>query len=110
MAVRLLRSLENNASSKGWAYLSNGDDDKAVLAFEVALKASREDSYRRPYLFYNLACAYARNQNTKRALKNLKLAVESGFADLAHIQQDDDLETLMNTPEFADIIELLKKK
>ncbi len=110
MAVRLLHSLENNASRKGWVYFNNQDNDKAMLAFEVALKASRKDSYRRPYLFYNLACAYARNQNPKRALKNLKLAVESGFADLAHIQQDEDLEGLRNTPEFADIIELLKKK
>jgi hypothetical protein len=110
MAVRLLHSLENNASRKGWAYLDSRENAKAILSLEVALRASREDSFRRPYLYYNLACAYARNQDTKKALKNLKLAVEAGFTDLDHIQKDEDLEALRKTPGFADIIELLKKK
>jgi tetratricopeptide (TPR) repeat protein len=110
LALRVLFSIEMNSSRKGGTYLQKGEQERAILFFEIAFKASLPDSSRLKYRFYNLACAYARSNSKKKAVKNLKLAVENGFNDLAHIEQDEDLESIRHTEEFQKIIESLKEK
>lgn len=110
LAVRVLFSIEMNASRKGGTYLQKGDQERAILFLQIATKASLPDSPRLKYRFYNLACAYARHNSKKKALRNLKLAVENGFYDVAHIKQDEDLESIRNTKDFQKIIESLKEK
>ncbi len=109
-ALRVLFSTEIDSSRKGGTYLQKGDYERAILFFEIAVKASLQGSPRIKYRFYNLACAYARNNNKKKALKNLQLAVENGFNDIAYIKQDEDLESIKGTPEFQKIIEASKQK
>jgi tetratricopeptide (TPR) repeat protein len=99
-----------NSSRKGGTYLQKGDHERAILFFEIAVKASLQDSPWLKYRLYNLACAYARHNNKKKALKNLKLAVENGFNNMAHIERDEDLESIKHTPEFQKIIETLRQK
>ncbi len=107
-AVRVLFSIEMNSSRKGATYLQKGDQERAILFLQIATKASLQDSPRLKYRFYNLACAYARNNSKKKALKNLKLAVENGFHDVSYIKQDEDLESIRETKEFQKIIEALE--
>ena len=47
-----------------------------------------------PTALYNAACACARSGDKPVALDYLRKAVEAGFIDFAHIQQDSDLESL----------------
>jgi len=53
---------------------------------------------------YNLACAQARQGKTDDALASLKRAVEDGFRDPKHLQEDADLELLRKDDRFAGIL------
>jgi len=110
LAVRVLFCLEMDSRRMGGTYLQKSDPKRAILFFEITVKASLQDSPRLKYNFYNLACAYARGNYKKKALKNLKLAVENGFNDAAYIEQDEDLKSIKGRPEFLKIIETLKQK
>jgi predicted esterase len=57
---------------------------------------------------YNLACAQARQGKTDAALKSLAHAVELGYGDAAHTQEDDDLTSLRTRPEFAKLLEQMR--
>jgi tetratricopeptide (TPR) repeat protein len=110
LAVRLLFFLEMDSRKMGGTYLQKGDHERAILFFKIAVKASLPDSPWLKYNFYNLACAYARSNNKKKALKNLTLAVENGFNNAAYMEQDEDLKSIRGSPEFLKIIETLKQK
>jgi tetratricopeptide (TPR) repeat protein len=110
MAVRLLKSLEFETTSKGWTQFQGKKFEKAIYFYEVAAKAGNEDSLRKKYIYYNLACSYARMQNKKRAIKNIKLAVEHGFDEIEHLEKDEDLEYIRDREEFQKIISSLRPK
>jgi predicted esterase len=59
---------------------------------------------------YNLACAQARQGHSEQALASLAKAVELGFGDAAHAQEDDDLASLRQLPAFAKLVETMKGK
>jgi len=107
--IRILHSLEIDSSRKGWNHLRNDDHKRAILFFEIAARAGIK-SHRRLYSYYGLACAYSLNKNSKQALKNLKLAVENGFSDIAFLEQDERLKFIRKTPKFQEILEILQKK
>jgi predicted esterase len=85
MAIRLLHSLEIDAYSKGWDCFQKEELIKAIFFFAIAAKGGNEESPMKKSIYYNLACAYARNQNNKKALENLKLAVEHGFDNIENM-------------------------
>ena len=58
---------------------------------------------------YNLACAYARDKQTKKALKHLKLAVDAGFKNLSSLKTDPDLTHIRSHKEFQKILTRLEK-
>jgi tetratricopeptide (TPR) repeat protein len=49
---------------------------------------------------YNLACSLAVAGNDQRALQVLARALELGYGDFAHIDDDVDLDSLREIPEF----------
>ena len=49
---------------------------------------------------YNIACAYALQQNFTEAMPWLNKSMELGFRDLRHIMEDPDLEALRGRAEF----------
>lgn len=110
MAVRLLQGLEFDAGSKGWDYFQKGDYPRAISYLEIAARGGNKESRLRKNLYYSLACAYARHQDKKRALESLKLAIEHGFDDAEHLEQDDDLAFIRPTEEFQTILKALKQK
>jgi len=57
-----------------------------------------------PNANYNLACSEALLGNVSGALSALRKAVNFGFMDVNHMQNDSDLDSIRNTPEFAQII------
>ena len=104
LAFRLLHSINNRAGRKGGEYLQKGDYEKAILFFEITAKTKKVNPFSF-YQLYNLACAYSLNRQKKNALKSLKLAVEAGFRNRAHMEKDPDLDNIRKEKGFNEIIE-----
>ena len=91
--------------------------NEAVGALEAALRRKPQDSG----LQYDAACAYAmasrmiarmdqaRSQSlSERALSLLRKAIENGYADYGHMQEDADLDPIRDLPAFAEIMKPLR--
>jgi len=72
----------------------------AIRTFEQLVKARPE----RPEPPYNIACAYAQLGDAKQALSWLDRAVVAGFDDVAHVDNDADLDPLRSAPAFAELM------
>lgn len=55
-------------------------------------------------MWYNLACAQGRLGEKNSAFASLEKAMECGYADFVHMEQDDDLKTLRAQPEYAKLL------
>lgn len=53
-----------------------------------------------PNYAYYIACCYAREGERKRAVTALRMAIEDGWNDFAHMINDDDLASLHNYPPY----------
>ncbi len=53
---------------------------------------------------YNLACAHAKLGQSSDAIDMLKVALKLGFRNKQQLQADEDLASLRNLPEFAEIL------
>ena len=53
---------------------------------------------------YNAACAESRLGHTDEALRWLRLALDNGFDDRAHLMEDPDLEPLRARTEWTELI------
>ncbi len=53
---------------------------------------------------YNLACLRARQGSAPQALDELRLTVDSGFADTSALRRDPDLATVRNIPGFQEVL------
>jgi len=62
-----------------------------------------------PYLFYELAIAYARAGNKSKAINALGRAIESGFTDSARIEQDQEFDPLRNEAGYKKLVSGIKK-
>jgi transcriptional regulator GlxA family with amidase domain len=59
----------------------------------------------RPNALYNMACAYARKGATDDALDRLEKAVDAGFNDRWHLENETDLASLRQDPRFQRLVE-----
>lgn len=103
-ARRVLLTVDVDAADRGRAFLGSKAPGKAVLCFEIAVRASAYDPARYKNNLYDLACADARDGNVRMALDSLRRAVENGFADKALILRDTDLDAIRDRPEFQEIL------
>ena len=94
------------------AELGQGTDQE-FEKLDAALQKQPQDAG----LHYVAACAYALasqplakkdpakgRDRTERALSLLRKAIENGYANYKHMQEDADLDSLRNLPAFADIM------
>ncbi len=109
LAFRLLHEVNIRAGRKGGEYLQKGDYKKAILFFEITAKTSKVNPFSF-YNLYNLACTYSLDKQKKKALKSLKMAVEAGFKNRAHMEKDSDLLNIRNEKAFKEIMENLDSK
>ena len=56
-----------------------------------------------PIVHYNLACSYALLGRPDEAFGTLAQAADLGYADLAHLDKDSDLDALRADPRFQDV-------
>ena len=76
-----------------------------VPAALAAYERSAELNPQEPTTFFNLACAHARLKDRTRALRELRRAVELGFALPEEMRQDADLHGLLGAePEFKALV------
>lgn len=61
-----------------------------------------------PHLWYNLACALARQDKADEAMQALTQAVLVGWSDATHIADDDDLTTLRQREDFQSLVKTLQ--
>lgn len=87
------------------AYIALGD---TVKARELCFAEKIED--KSPQQEYNLACAFARINETDAAMLHLRRAIDYGFLNLYHFTWDDDLESLRQLPEFMELLATCKEK
>jgi len=83
--------------------LARRDFSRAILALSVSTEIKPQS----PQAWYNRACAEARAGHRKKALEELRVAVEKGFRDRKWIESDADLEPLREDEQFRQIVESL---
>jgi hypothetical protein len=110
LASRLLTELFIHSVEEGGRYYEKGDYKMAIVFYEIAAKASEYKPSRLSYVHYTLARFYALNNQKKKALKMLERAVENGFDNIEAIENQEDLISLRNAPEFKKILKELKDK
>jgi ankyrin repeat protein len=72
----------------------------AIPAYEKALTLG----YKAALVHYNLACAYSKMKNTKKAFENLYKAMEKGYENFTNLRKDEDLIFLHDNHQWQDIL------
>jgi len=80
--------------------------DRAIFVLSVAAEISPE----KPFVWYSRAEAYARKGDRKRALADLHQAVDTGWNDLASLQQDEAFAPLRQDPEYQRLTAALEPR
>lgn len=80
--------------------LAQGKLEEAEKRLQETLKRTPRDTV----AHYNLACVLARQGKHDEALAALEKAVEFGFRNPRHIEQDEDLKCLRGEPRFASLL------
>jgi tetratricopeptide (TPR) repeat protein len=77
----------------------NGRENEAMKLFKHAIALDPDEAH--PY--YAISCLYALQNRKKSALNYLHKAVQRGFNDRVHLDNDHDLDTLRDDEEFQKI-------
>jgi adenylate cyclase len=80
-----------------------GEKAKGLEWAERALEIDADDAGVR----YNVACLYALEGETARAMGALEEAVRAGFANVDWIKNDPDLDSLRADPRFQTLLDKL---
>jgi len=101
--------------------LQNPDDARARLIYanQLARAGRKEEAIREsgkalvlspgdPVMLYNAACMYVSLGESQRALDALRQAVDAGYTNLGWMQNDPDLVSLRDTPEFIALLQQLR--
>ena len=60
-----------------------------------------------PMLLYNVACCYAKLDQSDRALDCLESAVDKGYGHKEWIEHDSDFISIRDTPRFKSILQTM---
>jgi len=80
---------------------------KEGLAVDEQLVQLRPDD---PIVLYNLACSYSLLEDIDKAYRSVKKAINCGYRDFVHMDQDDDLNNLREDRRFREYLVRLKDK
>lgn len=77
------------------------------LKVDLRLAVLRPDD---PVVLYNLACSYSLLNNIDVAFMNIKKAINCGYSDIRHMEQDQDLDNLRKDARFKRYFSRIVKK
>ncbi len=77
-----------------------GEHDRALVVDRRLARLLPDD----PFVFYNLACSLALVGQRAEAIAALRHALQQGYADFEHLDQDSDLDALRDEPAFVAIL------
>lgn len=104
--VTLRDTVPSANSCAFYAFLALGQQDKAVAFLDSYLNKFPEDAGTR----YDACCLHARMGEAEKALGYLRRAFELGYRRFAHIELDDDVDSLRELPAFKALMEEYKAK
>lgn len=98
-------SIAENGCAMPYAYVGLEQRDKAVEVMDsiIALNPDNAGTY------YDAACIYSRLREKDNALKALRIAFEKGYKKFRHVENDDDMDFIRDTPEFNALLEEFDK-
>lgn len=98
-------SIAEEGCALQYAYVGLGQRDKAIEIMDsiIALNPDNIGNY------YDAACMYSRLKEKENALKYLRIAFEKGYTKFRHVENDDDMDFIRNTPEFKALIDEFDK-
>ncbi|HEY0511433.1 MAG TPA: hypothetical protein VGH73_05995 [Thermoanaerobaculia bacterium] len=80
--------------------------DRAIFVLSIAAEVAPDD----PFVWYNRAAAYARKGDRKRALADLRQAVDKGWKDRAALDGEEAFAPLRQEPEYQQLAGRLAPK
>ena len=89
---------------QGFAMLSAGKLDSAEYFLEKWVEADPRDESS----WYNLACVYALDGQSEKALDAFESSVAAGWTDAGHAMRDSDLESVREDSRFVAAIERVR--
>jgi serine/threonine protein kinase/Tfp pilus assembly protein PilF len=81
------------------AYATLGEKDKAENAIRRALAIDPDTM-----TYYNVACAYARLNETEKSLDALEAAIDHGYHHEEWLSHDTDLDSVRNTKRYSELV------
>lgn len=104
--VIALDTIPENNSCAHFAFLELGKKEEAI---DFMNKIIAQDAKNAGY-YYDAACLYARMNEKQQALESLETAFEKGYHRFYHIDIDDDIDNIRNTPEFKALMQKYRDK
>ncbi len=89
-----------------------GNEYTAMGMYEKGLKIDLKLIRLKPddsMIHYNLACSYSLMGRINRSLESLSKAIDLGYNDIRHLENDSDLDKLRNEEGYKTLIDKLKK-
>lgn len=90
----------------GELYTAAGMYEEGLLVDEKLVQLKPDD----PVAFYNLACSYSLLNAIDKAFRSFKKAVNNGYCDFDHAEQDEDLFNLRKDWRFQRYFSRIKSK
>jgi len=110
-ATAKFKALTEVQPRNGQAWLMLGyalhADKKLDEALPIHIKATEFPTVR-DTAAYNVACVYALKGDKDKAIEWLKKAIEFGFGDAAHAEDDTDFDSIKSDQRFKDLVARMK--
>lgn len=110
--VWFLEGVLENYPSYIECIMSLGNAYTAVGMYEKGMQIDLKLAKLRPYdpmVHYNLACSYSLLGKINKSLASLSKAIELGYDDIRHMEQDTDLDRLRDEEGYKTLINKLKE-
>ena len=104
--IDILQEHDATNITMAYAYQSLGEQEQALATIAKCIEEAPDDAE----LYYSISGVYGRMGKTEQALDNLRIAFEKGYNSFSFIEQDDDLATLRDNPQYKALIQQYKEK
>lgn len=87
-------------------FTEQGNHDRAIFVLSIAAEISPDG----PWVWYEIAAAHARKGSKKKALENLRKAVEKGWTDLPSLEAEPAFAGLRQDKGYRELVAEIAKK